>query len=135
MFYKVIKDSVIVDAMENVVFVRQNIVNKVVIVCPAEFSNGIVSSDGSTVWQLEGQPEFIEGTFETVKLVEINETEYNKIKEVLVDEKTVGTEDERIREPMTTTEVLEKIDALQKEVDSLKEENIQLKAEISTLRG
>ena len=50
MFYKVIKDSVIVDAMENVVFVRQNIVNKVVIVCPAEFSNGILSSDRSTVW-------------------------------------------------------------------------------------
>ena len=58
-----------------------------------------------------------------------------EIKEVLVGEETVGTEDERIREPMTTTEVLEKIDALQKEVDSLKEENIQLKAEISTLRG
>ena len=135
MFYKVIKGSVIVDAMENVVFVRQNIVNKVVIVCPAEFSNGIVSSDSSTVWHLEGQPEFIEGTFETVKLVEIDENEYNKIKEVLVDEETVGTEDERIREPMTTTEVLEKIDELQKEVDSLKEENIQLKAEISTLRG
>lgn len=133
MFYKVVKDSVIVDAMEKVVFVRQNIVNKVVIVCPAEFSNGIVSSDGSTVWHLEGQPEFVEGTFETVKLVEINETEYNKIKEVLVDEESV--EDEQIREPMTTTEVLEKIDALQKEVNSLKEENIQLKAEISTLRG
>ena len=94
-----------------------------------------MSSDGSTVWHLEGQPEFIEGTFETVKLVEINETEYNKIREVLVDEETVGTEDERIREPMTTTEVLEQIDALQKEVNSLKEENIQLKAEISTLRG
>ena len=135
MFYKVVKENTIVDAMEEVTFVRQNSINKVIISCPAEFASGIVSSDGTTVWQLEDRPNFFEGSFETVKLVEIGEEEYNTIKEVLVDEPTMQADDERIREPMTTTEVLEKIDKLQRQVDTLTEQNTQLRTELALLRG
>lgn len=135
MHYKIVKDNTIVDAMEEVNYVRQNLVNKVVISCRPEVANGIVSSDGSVIWHLEGCPQFVEGTFATVKLIEIDENEYNTIKEVLVDEEVIEENDERIRQPMTTMEVLEKFDALQKQVEQLTERNIQLEEEIKALKA
>ena len=134
MYYKIIKDRTIVDAMEIITYVRQNVKNKVVIACPREICNGIVSSDGTVIWHLEGQPQFIEGSFETVKIVEIEENEYNQIKEVLTDEQ-ITEDDERIREPITTTEVMEILDSMQKQIDSLTEENTELRAELQALKG
>ena len=134
MFYKIIKDRTIVDAMETITYVRQNVRNKVIIACPREICNGIVSSDGTVFWHLEGQPQFIEGSFETVKIVEIEENEYNEIKAVLTDEQ-IAEDDERIREPITTTEVMEILDSMQKQIDSLTEENTELRAELQALKG
>ena len=134
MFYKIIKDRTIVDAMETITYVRQNVRNKVIIACPREICNGIVSSDGTVFWHLEGQPQFVEGSFETVKIVEIEENEYNQIKEVLTDEQ-IAEDDERIREPITTTEVMEILDSMQKQIDSLTEENTELRAELQALKG
>lgn len=134
MYYKIIKDRTIVDAMEIITYVRQNVRNKVVIACPREICNGIVSSDGTVIWHLEGQPHFVEGSFETVKIVEIEENEYNQIKEVLTDEQ-ITEDDERIREPITTTEVMEILDSMQKQIDSLTEENTELRAELQALKG
>jgi len=134
MFYKIIKDRTIVDAMETITYVRQNIRNKVIIACPREICNGIVSSDGTVFWHLEGQPQFIEGSFETVRIVEIEENEYNEIKAVLTDEQ-IAEDDERIREPITTTEVMEILDSMQKQIDSLTEENTELRAELQALKG
>ena len=134
MFYKIIKDRTIVDAMETITYVRQNVRKKVIIACPREICNGIVSSDGTVFWHLEGQPQFIEGSFETVKIVEIEENEYNEIKAVLTDEQ-IAEDDERIREPITTTEVMEILDSMQKQIDSLTEENTELRAELQALKG
>lgn len=135
MFYKVIKENTIVDAMESVSYVRQNLINKVIITSPAEICNGILSSDGTTVWHLNGQPEFVQGEFETVKLVEIEESEFTQIKEVLTDSTSVDVNDERIREPMSTTEMLEKFDAMQKRLIALEERNNELQAQIVVLKG
>lgn len=135
MHYKIVKDNTIVDAMEEVNYVRQNLVNKVVISCRPEVANGIVSSDGSVIWHLEGCPQFVEGTFATVKLVEIDENEYNTIKEVLVDEEVVEENDERIRQPMTETVFLEKLDELQRKVEELTEKNIHLEEELNALKA
>lgn len=135
MFYKVIKENTIVDAMESVSYVRQNLINKVIISSTAEICNGILSSDGTTIWHLEGQPEFTQGEFETVKLVEIEESEYTQIKEVLTDSTSVDVDDERIRQPMTTTEMLEKFDAMQERLIALEASNNELQAQIALLKG
>lgn len=137
MFYKIVKGNTIVDATQVLSFVRQNLRNKVIIACEPEVANGIVSSDGSVVWHLEDQPQFIEGTFESVKAVEITEDEYNTIMEVLGDGKEIEDAEnkEEIRAPLSNTEVLEKIESLQNQVDTLTAKNTQLEEELKALRG
>lgn len=137
MFYKIVKGNTIVDATQVLSYVRQNLINKVIIACSPEIANGIVSSDGSVIWHLEGQPQFLEGSFESVKVVEITESEYNTIIEVLGNgEEAENAEDnEAIRAPLSNTEVLEKIESLQNQVDTLTAKNTQLQEELKALRG
>ena len=79
MFLKIVKGSTVVDAVEKLTYVRQNPRNKTIIICDPEFANGIVSSDGSVIWHLEGLPEFSSGNYETVVAIEVCEDEYNSI--------------------------------------------------------
>lgn len=128
MFLKIVKGSTIVDAMETLSYVRQNPRNKAIIMSEPEFANGIISSDGSVIWHLEGLPKFSSGNYETVVVVEVCEDEYNAIKNAL----NAGDEiPEEIREKLTTTQMMEKLDALTKKIEELEAKNTELEKKLA----
>lgn len=119
MFLKIVKGSTVVDAVQKLTYVRQNPRNKTIIMSEPEFANGIVSSDGSVIWHLEGLPEFSSGNYETVVAIEVCEDEYNSIIEQLYAGEEVS---EEVRQQLTTTEMMEKIDQLKAEITELKKQ-------------
>lgn len=121
MYFKIVKGSTIVDAMETLSYVRQNPKNAKIIASQTEYANGILSSDGTVVWHLEGLPEFRSGNFETVVAIEVCKEEYDSIVETLQLGETVENQ-ETPRPILTSQEMMEKIDALTKEVSDLKAE-------------
>jgi len=90
MAYKIVLNTTVVDAQKNLNYVYWQVKNHLLLVGRSDFANGIVSSDGSTVWHLDGYPEFPEGSYETVKAVEITDEEY----EELVKQLEIGTVEE-----------------------------------------
>lgn len=90
MAYKIVLNTTVVDAQKNLNYVYWQVKNHLLLVGRSDFANGIVSSDGSTVWNLDGYPEFPEGSYETVKAVEITDEEY----EELVKQLELGTVEE-----------------------------------------
>lgn len=79
MAYKIVLNTTVVDAQKNLNYVYWQVKNHLLLVGRSDFANGIVSSDGSTVWHLDGYPEFPEGTYETAKAVEITDEEYEEL--------------------------------------------------------
>lgn len=132
--YKILKHSTIVDAVETLNYVRQNLKNKVIVACKPEFANGIISHDYTVIWHLEGQPNFISGSYDTVTAVEIDETEYNAIREVL-DGGAESVENEEIREPLTNTAVMELVADLKAQVQELTAKNEVLENRIAELEA
>ena len=90
MAYKIVLNTTVVDAQKNLNYVYWQVKNHLLLVGRSDLANGIVSSDGSTVWHLDGYPEFPEGSYETVKAVEITDEEY----EELVKQLEIGTVEE-----------------------------------------
>ena len=90
MAYKIVLNTTVVDAQKTLNYVYWQVKNHLLLVGRSDFANGIVSSDDSTVWHLDGYPEFPEGTYETVKAVEITDEEY----EELVKQLELGTVEE-----------------------------------------
>lgn len=90
MAYKIVLNTTVVDAQKTLNYVYWQVKNHLLLVGRSDFANGIVSSDGSTVWHLDGYPEFPEGSYETVKAVEITDEEY----EELVKQLELGTVEE-----------------------------------------
>ena len=90
MYYKILLGTTIVDAQQSLSYVMWQMVNHILLSCEERLANGILSSDCSTVWHLDGYPEFPEGTYETVKAVEITDEEY----EDLVKQLEIGTVEE-----------------------------------------
>ena len=119
MFVKIVKDTTVVDAAKTLNYVMENPRNKAVISCEAEQSNGIVSSDGSAIWHLDGRPKFTQGNYDTVKVVEVCEDEYKSIRESLRTGETVS---EEVRETLTTAEMMDMIQHLTAEVTELKKQ-------------
>ena len=90
MAYKIILNTTVVDAQKTLNYVYWQAKNHLLLVGRSDLANGIVSSDGGTVWHLDGYPEFPEGSYETVKAVEITDEEY----EELVKQLELGTVEE-----------------------------------------
>ena len=111
-----------------------NLKNKVIVACKPEFANGIISHDHTVIWHLEGQPNFISGSYDTVTAVEIDENEYKTIREVL-DGGAESVEDEEIREPLTNTAVMELLASLQTQVQELTAKNERLESELAELNA
>lgn len=136
MYYKIVKNASIVDAMQEIVYIRQNPINKVIITCAPEFANGIMSSDGTVFWHLEGMPEFSAGQFDTVAVVEIDENEYNAIRGVLDAGADVDdVNDETIREPLTTAQAMELIEQMQKQLQETQSLVVSLENQIAEMKA
>jgi len=110
--YKILKGNTIVDAVENLNYVRQNPRNKMIIASTPAFANGILSNDQTVIWHLDGLAPFSDGNFDTVVAVEIGEEDYNLIREVLDGGQEVEETTEEIRNPIASMEVMEQIEDL-----------------------
>lgn len=84
MYFKILMDSVIVDALHDPTYVRWQEKNGIFIIARnIAKACGVVSSDGSTIYHANGLPDIpIEG-YTTVSMVEITEDEYLIIREQL----------------------------------------------------
>ena len=85
MYYKVIKndDNSVVDAIDSLHYVRRNPRNGMILSCREKSGQGILSYDGSIIYQLPNQ-DSLGDNYDTVTLVEIDKVEFEEIR-VLVD--------------------------------------------------
>ena len=121
MAYKIVLNTTVVDAQKTLNYVYWQVKNHLLLVGRFDFANGIVSSDGSTVWHLDGYPEFPEGTYETVKSVEITDEEYEELAKQLELGTVEEPEDPGVGETvMSAQEMRSKILTLEDELAAAK---------------
>lgn len=146
MFYKIILNGMVVDIQTELHYVRWQEANNLMIMCSKEMANGILSSDSSVIWHVEGLPEFPEGLCQTVIVEKIEEDEYLRWKERLeantmetdevVEEQTTTTEESTnndVLESKTSIQTLLTIKELEDKVSRLEEENVILSERILEL--
>lgn len=140
MFYKIILNGMVVDIQAELRYVRWQEANNLMIMCSEEMANGILSSDNSVIWHIEGLSEFPEGLCQTAIIEEIEEDEYLRWKERLeaasteTEEPTEESpaEDETteesaskdylsIQDMLTIQELTDKVAKLEKENELLSE--------------
>lgn len=99
MFYKVVQNNTIIDVLNNLTFVRTQIAHNILISCHESFAQGILSSNRSETWFVDGL--IVENTnnYPTVELVEIDEEEYNILKDALSVNDFVEIIEEPIEQP------------------------------------
>lgn len=140
MFYKVILNGMVVDTQAELRYVCWQEANKLMIMCSEEMANGIISSDSSVIWHVEGFPEFPDGLCQTVIVEEIEEDEYLRWKERL-ESATTETEEATeespaenataeesaskgylsIQDMLTIQELMDKVEKVEKENELLSE--------------
>lgn len=99
MFWKVIKDGKIIDVLEYLIFVKSHPYGGTVRVSSQAGAAGVVSSDGNTIYHVDGWINFNE-TYMTVDIQEISKEEYLALKEALETEKEI--DDTPVEEPEIT---------------------------------
>lgn len=121
MYYKVIFDGSVIDALDSLQYVMQNKTNLGIVgTNDAKKAMGILSSDATKIWHVDMFDEFVTDDFDTVKLVEISEDEYNELREELDDGGDVPyddpSEDEK-QEPAAKTSLRVRIEKLEAKID------------------
>lgn len=147
MFYKVLLNGMVVDIQTELHYVYWQEANHLMISCyEEENANGILSSDGSVIWHVEGLPEFPEGLYQTVIVEKIEEDEYLRWKERLeanttdadevVEEQTTANEESAnndVLESKTSIQTLLTIKELEDKISRLEKENVILSERILEL--
>lgn len=80
MFYKAMKDARVLDVLDHLTYVRYQKKNNIMIACDRSKSQAILSSDGSGFWHVYGLYRLPLEGYDTVELVEIDQTEYELLK-------------------------------------------------------
>lgn len=132
MYYKIVSGGEIVDVCDSLTFVRWQSKNGMFLNCKsASAAAGIVSSDGSTIYLLDGA-EQVSG-LEYAAYSEISAEEYESLREqliengVLSDQETGAAEESSADDTTGTTETVKKstllvqVEALQAQVELLTE--------------
>lgn len=96
MYYKVLLNGKVIDALEQLIFIRYDENRARIILCNNRTAQGIVSSDGNTIWHVRGFHPLTRPGYETVDVYEIEEKEYHQLKalngltpEEIIDEYTL----------------------------------------------
>ena len=97
MFWKVVKDGKVLDALEFLVYVTSHPYGGTVGVDSESKAAGIVSSDGNVIYHVDGWRDFNE-PYETVELKSITEEEYLALKEALETEKEIDDTPSELQE-------------------------------------
>jgi hypothetical protein len=80
MFYKVIKNNKVIDVLDHLTYLKWQEKNKIMLLSDLNEAQAILSSDGNTIWHVEGLYDLPVDGYETVKLVEINKHDYEQLK-------------------------------------------------------
>lgn len=82
MFYKVIKDNKVIDVLDNIVYLKWQPKNKIMVSTDENFAQAILSSGKDIIWHektLYNVP--VEaGFYDSVELFEIDEFEYKQLR-------------------------------------------------------
>ena len=97
MYYKVIKNNKIIDVLDDIIFLKWYSKYKIMVLSSQNEAQAILSSDRNTIWHektLHKVP--VDGIFDTVEVVKIDEYEYKQLKvlngktpEEIIDEYTL----------------------------------------------
>ena len=80
MFYKVIKDNKVIDVLDHLTYLKWQPKNKIMLLCGLEEAQAILSSDGNTVWHVDGYYDLPVEGYDTVQIFEVDKYEYEKLK-------------------------------------------------------
>lgn len=97
MYYKVIKDSKVIDVLSVLIYVKYSLTLKRIILANIDNAQGILSSDEKQVWHLRGLYDIPVEGYDTVEIAEITKEEYHQWKalngrtpEEIIDEYTLS---------------------------------------------
>ena len=80
MYYKVIKDNKVIDVLNHLTYLKWQEKNKIMLLSDLNEAQAILSSDGNTVWHVEGLYDLPVDGYETVQIKEIDQFEYRQLK-------------------------------------------------------
>lgn len=136
MFYKIMQGNTVIDAIAGVQYVVFQERNRLNILGKKAEAFGIMSSDMSTIWHVEGLAEIPAGSdYQTVTMVEITEEEYDALRkqleagDVVEDPEEEQPDEGTTEEPevvMTPTEMRLRINELTATVEALTTEKDML---------
>ena len=136
MFYKIMQGNTVIDAIAGVQYVVFQERNRLNIIGKKAEAFGIMSSDMSTIWHVEGLAEIPAGSdYQTVTMVEITEEEYDALRkqleagDVVEDPEEEQPDEGTTEEPevvMTPTEMRLRINELTATVEALTTEKDML---------
>lgn len=105
MFYKIMQGNTVIDAIAGVQYVVFQERNRLNIIGKKAEAFGIMSSDMSTIWHVDGLAEIPAGSeYQTVAMVEITEEEYDALREQLAAGDVVEDPEEEQQPDEGTTE-------------------------------
>lgn len=136
MFYKIVSEGQIIDVCDGLTFVRWQRKNGIFLICNTEAdADGILSSNGSTIYLLEGKEQVKEG-LNQVHYAEIDEDTYKELLDELIkngmlddpsevapqpDTGDTGDDTPGTTEPVAKSEEMKLIESLQAQVEMLVE--------------
>ena len=80
MFYKVIKDNKVIDVLDHLTYLKWQPKNKIMLLSDINEAQAILSSDGNTVWHVEGLYDLPVNGYDTVSVIAIDEYEYKQLR-------------------------------------------------------
>lgn len=93
MYYKVLKDNIVIDVLDNVIYLKWQEKHKVMVLSDENDAQAILSSDGNTIWHEKTLHKIPVDGYETVSLEPISQFEYKQLKmlnlktpEAIIDE-------------------------------------------------
>lgn len=94
MYYKVLKDNKVIDVLDGLTYLKWQPKNKIMLLCGENEAQAILSSDGNTIWHVEGFYELpVEGYVDTVDIEPIDKFSYEQLRmlnlktpEAIIDE-------------------------------------------------
>lgn len=118
--YQVIRNNELIDVLDNIQYVRKNPRNGVILSCNEEKAQGVISYDGKTIYWMD-----------SVTLEPITEIRFKRLRDLLDCNEPVKEADTpiveenpkgEVREPMSITEMRERINLLEQSVGELLEQ-------------
>lgn len=80
MYYKVLKDNKVIDVLDHLTYLKWQPKNKIMLLSDLDKAQAILSSDGNTIWHVDGLYDLPCEGYDTVTLIEIDEYEYKQLK-------------------------------------------------------